>query len=83
MSFTLFNALQIFKLTVKLMIQPASVAAEMAFSVCGLFATNPSLVTRLHNRCVVLHKKRFAKAVNVENAWFSFRHICSADFNPI
>jgi len=39
-SLTLFNALQIFKLT----IQPASAEAAIAFSACGLFATNPGLV---------------------------------------
>ena len=37
MSFTRFNALQIFKLT----IQPASVEVERAFSAYGLFATTP------------------------------------------
>jgi len=41
MSFTLINALQIFKLTMKLTIQPASVEAERAFSACGFFATTP------------------------------------------
>ena len=41
MSFTLCNALQIFKLTVKLTIQPASVEAERAFSARGPFATTP------------------------------------------
>ena len=41
MSFTLFNALQIFKLTMKLTTQPASVEVERAFSACGFFATTP------------------------------------------
>jgi len=44
MSFTLFNALQIFKLTMKLTIQPASVDAERVFSGCGLIVTNPGHV---------------------------------------
>jgi len=41
MSFTLFNALQILKLTKKFTIQPASVKAERVFGACGLFATTP------------------------------------------
>ena len=41
MSFTLFNALQIFKLTIKLTLQPISVEAERTFSACGLFAMTP------------------------------------------
>jgi len=65
MSFTLFNALQIFKLT-KLTIQPTSVEAEWTFSTCGLFAMTP-----YHNRCIVLHTECIAKAVNVKNAWFA------------
>jgi len=62
MSFTLFNALQIIKLTMMLTTQPGSEEAERSFSACGLFATN---------RCVVLHKQCVAKAVNVKNARFS------------
>ena len=41
MSFTLFNALEIFKLTVKFTIQSTSVETERQFSTCGLFATTP------------------------------------------
>jgi len=44
MSYTLFNALQIFKPTMKLTIQPGSVEAERTFTACGLTATNPGLV---------------------------------------
>jgi len=36
MSFTLFNALQIFKRTKKLTIQPDYVEADRTFSACGL-----------------------------------------------
>jgi len=36
--------------------------------------------TWLHNRCVMLHTKCVAKAVNIKNAWFSS---CSAGFSPI
>ena len=41
MSFTLFNALQIFKFSMMLTNQPSFVEAERSFSACGLFATTP------------------------------------------
>jgi len=75
MRFTLFNALQIFKLTVKLTIQPASVEAERTFGACGLFTTTPQSM-----RCAS-HEMRCQStmvwfivsyhSVDVKNAWFS------------
>jgi len=81
MRFTLFNTLQIFKLTMKLTIQSASVEAERTFNAWRLFVTK--LWSRSHDSTIdVLHKKCVAKAVNVKNACFSYR-LCSAGFNPI
>ena len=70
MSFTLFNALKIFKLTRKLTIQPASVEAERVYSVHvnSLLQTHVSF-TLHHNRSVVLHKQRVSETANVKNAW--------------
>ena len=58
MSRTLFNALQIFKLTMKLTVQPASVEVEIAFNACGLFDMT-------HNQCIVFQTKCVANSVNV------------------
>jgi len=61
--FTLFNALQIFKLTMKLTIQPASVETERAFGAGGLFAMTPqSTHCASYEMC--------CQSSKVKNAWF-------------
>ena len=64
MRFTLFNALQIFKLTMKLNISSPFLCEQKGHSV------HVHSLLRLRNRCAVLHTKCVAKALNVENAWF-------------
>jgi len=71
MSFILFTVLQIFKIAMKLTIQPASVEAVRAFSAGGLFAKNPRLVCTTPQSMRLLHRKCVAEAVNIKNAWFS------------